>query len=206
MPSRMPIRPLAGNLGPSRMRCFVFKLPGCLLLAFAIGCGIRHGHPHEAAPAPVRSSTPGGFLVTSPAFEHGGLLPVEFTGDGDGISPPLEWKEVPEGTRCFALSVWHVPGPGTEKSYWVVYNIPSSIRSLPKAATGIGSPGYNDHKKSDYMPMKSKGPGMKEYHLTLYALSAEPAFTHEHVTRVDLLRSIKDITLAESTLSWKYQR
>jgi hypothetical protein len=51
-----------------------------------------------------------------------------------------------------------------------------------------------------------KGPGMKEYHLTLYALSAEPAFTHEYVTRVDLLRSIKDITLAESTLSWKYKR
>ena len=188
------------------MRTFFSKLTCCLLLVLAMGCGMRHGHPHEELPTPVRSSTPDGFLVTSPAFEHGGLLPVEYTGDGEGVSPPLEWKGVPDKTHCFALSVWHVPGPGSEKSYWVVYNIPHNVRSVPKGATGIGKQGYNDHKNTNYTPMKSKGPGMKEYHLTVYALSSEPAFTHEHVTRADLLNSIKDITLAESTLSWKYQR
>lgn len=110
------------------------------------------------------------------------------------------------GTRCFALSVWHIPGPGREKSYWVVYDIPHNVSSLPKGATGMGKPGYNDHNQPDYMPMKSKGPGIKEYHLTVYALSAEPTFPREKVTRADLMAGIKGITLAESTLTWKYQR
>ncbi len=54
--------------------------------------------------------------------------------------------------------------------------------------------------------MKSKGPGVKVYHVTVYALSAEPKFTSGKVTRTDLLGAIKDLTLAESTLSYKYQR
>ena len=54
--------------------------------------------------------------------------------------------------------------------------------------------------------MKSKGPGVKEYHITVYALSAEPKFTGEKVTRADLLSAIENITLAETTLSYKYER
>lgn len=54
--------------------------------------------------------------------------------------------------------------------------------------------------------MKSKGPGVKEYHVTLYALSAEPRFSQAKVTRSDLLKAIRDITLGETTLSYTYER
>jgi hypothetical protein len=58
--------------------------------------------------------------VTSSAFEEGGRIPVEFTGDGDGISPPLTWKGAPPETRSYALNLWHVPDPGGIKSYWIL--------------------------------------------------------------------------------------
>ena len=34
-------------------------------------------------------SSDGTFLLTSPAVEDGAELPLEFTGDGDGVTPPL---------------------------------------------------------------------------------------------------------------------
>jgi hypothetical protein len=54
--------------------------------------------------------------------------------------------------------------------------------------------------------MNSKGPGVKEYHITMYALSAEPRLAADRFNRAELLEAIKDITLAESTLSYTYER
>ncbi len=149
-----------------------------------------------------------GFTLTSPAFEAGGKMPAEFTGDGDGISPPLKWSGAPAGTKYFALQLWHKPKPdGDEvKSYWVLTNIPATVTGLEKNSKTVGKEGYNDKGKTGYDPMKSKGPGPKEYHITLYALSAEPKFDTDKVTRADLLKAIKGITLAETTLRYTYER
>ena len=41
--------------------------------------------------------------LSSTAFAEGGTLPPRFTCDGDGVSPPLAWEDVPDGTQGFAL-------------------------------------------------------------------------------------------------------
>ncbi len=166
----------------------------------------------DDGPAPKQEAPPpkpkGGFTLTSPAFEHGGKMPAEFTGDGDGVSPPLKWTGAPAGTKCYALQLWHKPQPNGDevKSYWVVFNIPADVTALEKGSKGVGKDGINDKKRTGYDPMNSKGPGAKEYHITLYALSAEPKFDADKVTRADLLKAVKDITLAETTLSYTYER
>lgn len=66
--------------------------------------------------------------------------------------------------------------------------------------------GINDKGHTGYDPMKSKGPGVKHYHLTVYALSEKPKFATDHVTRDELLESISDITLAQGTLDFQYTR
>jgi hypothetical protein len=148
------------------------------------------------------------FLLNSPAFTHHGALPAEFTGDGDGVSPPLKWSNVPPGTKCFALHLWHKPNASGEevKSYWVITNIPAAVTSLEKNSREVGVIGLNDKKRNGYDPMNSKGPGVKEYHITMYALSAEPRLAADRFNRAELLEAIKDITLAESTLSYTYER
>lgn len=135
-------------------------------------------------------------------------MPAEFTGDGDGISPPLEWSGAPKGTKCFSLQLWHKPMPNGDevKSYWVIANIPADVTSLEKNSKGVGNVGLNDKRRAGYDPMNSKGPGPKEYHVTLYALSAEPKLEAGKFNRADLLKAIKDITLAETTLSYTYER
>lgn len=149
------------------------------------------------------------FQLTSKAINEEDYLNSEYTGDGAGISMPLEWTNVPEGTKYFALNLWHLPNPEdrTEvKSYWVLYDIPANITSLPENVQNIGSMGYNDKDEKSYDPMKSKGPGKKIYNITLYALSEKPVFTTETVYRNDLLKAIKGITIDECTLSYIYER
>ncbi len=149
------------------------------------------------------------FRISSPAVDKNNLLASEFTRDGKGVSMPLEWENAPKDTKYFALNVWHQPNPSNEsivKSYWVLYDIPVGISSLPKNVQNIGLVGYNDKNSQDYDPMKSKGPGLKLYNITLYALSEKPVFTSDKVHRKELLEAIEDITIEECTLQYLYER
>ena len=145
------------------------------------------------------------FVVTSPAFEANGMLPIEYTCDGASASPPVEWKVGPEGTESYALSLWHT-APDQEKSYWLVYNIPANVLKLEKNEKNVGKVGLNGKKRPEYDPMCSKGPGVKTYHITVYALSQELKLTPSEANRSSLLSAIKDLTLAESTLDFQYER
>lgn len=148
------------------------------------------------------------FTISSSGVQPDGSLFIEYTGEGEGVSMPLEWFNVPEGTKYFAINLWHLPhatDPSDVKSYWIVYNIPSNIKSMSKNETQIGTVGYNDKDKAAYDPMKSKGPGVKEYKLTIYALSEKLEFNNSKVYRADLLKAIEGKVLGESTLSYTYE-
>ena len=145
-------------------------------------------------------------VVTSTAIDANGFIGQEYTSDGASASPQVAWTGAPAGTKCFAVNVWHTPGPGDTKSYWVVYNIPANVASLAKNSMGVGSVGLNDKRRAAYDPMCSKGPGVKTYHITVYALSQVPKLTPDQAQRAHLLAAIQDITLAAGTLDFKYQR
>lgn len=143
--------------------------------------------------------------VTSSSVEANGFLSVECTCDGKRESPAVAWKDAPAGTKSFAISLWHT-APDQEKSYWVVYNIPATTESITQKSPKAGTLGVNDHRRAEYDPMCSKGPGIKTYHMTVYALSAKLDLAPEKASRAELLAAIKDITLAAGTLDFKYER
>jgi phosphatidylethanolamine-binding protein (PEBP) family uncharacterized protein len=41
--------------------------------------------------------------IRSPAFADGSQIPVKYTGDGDDVSPPLEWSGAPASAKEFVL-------------------------------------------------------------------------------------------------------
>jgi phosphatidylethanolamine-binding protein (PEBP) family uncharacterized protein len=145
-------------------------------------------------------------IVTSSAFSAGSELPSDFTGDGLGQSPPVSWTKGPADTACYAVNLWHTPPTGDAKSYWLIYDIPPDHTTLPQNVSGIGVAGINDKGTARYDPMKSRGPGAKQYHITVYALSEMPRWRTSQITRADLLESIADITLAQGTLTFQYTR
>ncbi|NBV24280.1 MAG: YHYH protein [Proteobacteria bacterium] len=176
----------------------------------ARGPGGPGGAPYVQNPAanyvPKRS---GNFVLRSPVVAAGGALPVEFTGDGSGISPPLEWTGAPAGTKSFAVIMHHIPGPGDVKWYWTLYNLPANLQSLPKDVQGVGTLGNSSvNHRPGYAPPHSKGPGAKTYILTVYALSAPVQISAPptEVNRDTLLVAMKDLILDSAELKVTYDR
>ena len=145
--------------------------------------------------------------VTSSSVDAKGFISIDCTCDGASQSPAIEWKDAPKGTKSFAVSLWHT-APDQEKSYWVVYDIPANVTKIAKSSKTVGKLGLNDRRRAEYDPMCSKGPGVKEYHITVFALSAEqiPKLSPDKANRAGLLAALKDITLAEGTLNFHYER
>jgi Raf kinase inhibitor-like YbhB/YbcL family protein len=145
------------------------------------------------------------FTLTSPAVN--GVLPTEFTCDGASAQPPLSWSGAPEGTKFYAVTMHHIPGPGDKHVYLVVYNIPAKVTALPRNAPHtLGSWGVNTvNRRQEYTPPCSQGPGPKTYTLTVYALSA-PADLTGPITLDQLESAMEDKTLAKASADVTYSR
>ncbi|MFO7676169.1 MAG: YbhB/YbcL family Raf kinase inhibitor-like protein [bacterium] len=164
----------------------------------------------QAGPAPVRT----GFVLTSPAFEHEGTIPAKYSGDGENISPPLEWTGVPEGTASLAL-VCRDPDArevaGVTWIHWVVYDIPVEAAGLPEAvpresrlADGTRQ-GLNTSRFTGY-----RGPGpprgrTHRYSFKLYALDAAPELP-DAADVAALEEAMRGHILATAELAGRYGR
>ena len=144
-------------------------------------------------------------LLTSSSISAAGRLSVDCTCDGKSQSPAVAWDHVPEGTKSIVVSLWHT-APDQEKSYWLLYNIPASTKGLPQNVRGVGTAGLNDRRERTYDPMCSRGPGVKTYHITVYALSSELKLNPADTNREKIVAAVRDITLAETTLDFQYER
>ncbi len=194
-----------------------------LLASFLPGCNAPAAAPTATAVPAERAenrtttpSAPAGppissndFSLTSPTVSEGGLLPAEYTCDGVASTLALSWSRAPSGTKSFAIIMHHEAGPTDIHWYWVVYDIPASVTSLPKNMHGIGTLGTNSvNNRNAYTPPCSKGPGPKTYIYTVYALSGDPKLSVPplQVNRQVLLDAIQDITLASAELRVTYTR
>jgi Raf kinase inhibitor-like YbhB/YbcL family protein len=107
-----------------------------------------------ACTADLQMSEPSGpFTLTSSAFVESAVIPIRYSGDGDNVSPPLQWRGAPSGTQGFALVMvdpdvpWgqtvpvygEMPPPGTQPAdffiHWMVTGIPAATTSLPDGAS-----------------------------------------------------------------------
>ena len=175
---------------------------------------------------PAAVDEPGKMTIDlrSRAFTDGGTIPGEFTCDGAGGSPPLEWSGVPEKARELALVVEDPDAPIGAFSHWVVVGLPPGSIGLergvpaegvvPRASilTGgearpetVGRQGKNDFGKLGY-----GGPcppsGSHHYVFRLYALDAPLGLASESPTRSEVLAAVRGHILAEGRLTGRYAR
>jgi Raf kinase inhibitor-like YbhB/YbcL family protein len=123
-----------------------------------------------------------GMKMTSTAFGDGERIPLRHTGEGEDVSPPLAWSEVPADTVEFALICDDPDAPMAEPwVHWVLYKIPASGSALPAGVPRGTSPGTvagmrqgrNSWPNAAYQgPLPPPGHGTHHYHFTLYALDA----------------------------------
>jgi len=117
---------------------------------------------------PVTTQTP--MTISSLVFLDNQNIPVKYTCDGDGVSPPLNFSNVPPKAQSLALTVTDPDAPNGLWVHWLVWNISASTtqireNSVPaQAIQGQGSSG----QKVYGAPCPPSG--THRYIFTLYAL------------------------------------
>jgi Raf kinase inhibitor-like YbhB/YbcL family protein len=101
----------------------------------------------QAPPSPPPA--PPSLVISSPSFPDLSRIPTKYTCSATmpppggprnistGISPALQWTNVPKGTISFALIMHdpdaHVPKAPTDVTHWLVFNIPADATQLAEA-------------------------------------------------------------------------
>ncbi len=70
--------------------------------------------------------------VSSTAFAEGQPIPVEFTCEGDNVSPPLSWDGVPAEAVELALVFDDPDAPDGTYVHWVLFGLDPSLTDLEK--------------------------------------------------------------------------
>ena len=149
--------------------------------------------------------------LESPAFENHRSMPPLFTADGEGISPPLEWGSVPEGTRSLALIVEDADSPTPlPLVHAIVLHLPPVLTNLEAGAIadGLHAPllGRNSFMRKGWLPPDPPpGHGAHRYAFQLFALDRdlEPA---AHPGRSAFARGLEGHVLAYGLLVGSYSR
>jgi Raf kinase inhibitor-like YbhB/YbcL family protein len=90
-------------------------------------------------------------IISSPAFGNNDVIPAKYTCDGEGVSPPFEFFDVPRDAVSLVLIVQDPDAPTGLFTHWTVWNIDPQLDgigegNLPKGAmegsTSAGKPGY----------------------------------------------------------------
>lgn len=149
--------------------------------------------------------------ITSPSFAEGQPIPSKYTCDGENVSPPLTWDQVPTGAKTLALICDDPDAPAGTWVHWVLYDLPATTRNQPEAIEpkellpNGAKQGRNDFKQIGYGgPCPPKG-GPHRYYFKLYALDIELGLK-SGATKNEVQQAMKGHTLAEGQLMGTYKR
>ena len=72
--------------------------------------------------------------LKSSAFADGATIPRRFTGEGEDVSPPLQWSGVPAEACGLVLLCDDLDAPSGVWRHWAVYDLPVERSSLSEGA------------------------------------------------------------------------
>jgi Raf kinase inhibitor-like YbhB/YbcL family protein len=148
--------------------------------------------------------------LTSSAFIEWAMIPQRYSCDGEDISPPIAWSNVPPGTRSFALICDDPDAPVGTWDHWVVYNIPAHVTSLNE---GIAEKSIVDngavHGNNSWGRIGYGGPcppsGTHRYFFKIFALDTLLDLKSGS-TSSQLVNAMEGHLLAQGQLMGRYQR
>lgn len=143
----------------------------------------------------------------------------EFNGfgcSGDNQSPHLLWKNAPDGTKSFAITMHDPDAPtGSGFWHWVVFDIASNINELVTNAGNVNlslAPKGVIQSITDYGmkgfggPCPPEGHGFHQYIITVHALKTEKLGLNENTNPAIVGFNLWNNTLAKASLIVYYKR
>lgn len=165
--------------------------------------------------AGTRAATaPDAFQLSSPGLADGAALDSSHASSaqacgGKNVSPALQWRNVPSGTKSFAVTLFDPDGAkGLGVVHWVLYGIPAATTSLDEGVQPAGSVNGTNRagKPGYYGPCPPVGEIPHHYLAQVYALDLAPDALPADLTRDALLAAMKDHVLATTSIVLRYGR
>jgi Raf kinase inhibitor-like YbhB/YbcL family protein len=155
-------------------------------------------------------SAPETITVESDAFSDGGAIPVRFTADGGGTSPPLRWSGLPAGTQQVLVVV---EDPDISAPQPFVHLIAVFEGDATGAAEGAllkdGGParlGKHSMGGTGWLP-HDPPPGHGPHHYLFQVFALDRAVDWDmHPGKDEVKRAIRDAVLAKGVLTGVYER
>ncbi len=112
-------------------------------------------------------------IISSSAFENGGMIPAGYTCDGENISPPLKFDDIPSTAVSLVLIVDGVDSSSGTMTHWVVWNIDPDEGIDENTVPGVeGLNGFNRISYCGPCPAE----GTHQYYFMVYALDTGLGF------------------------------
>jgi hypothetical protein len=136
------------------------------------------GYEAVPTPRPPEVNETMDWSITSSAFSDGERIPIQHTGEGENLSPPLSWTEPPAETVELLLICDDPDAPSGTFTHWLAWGMDPDVRELPEGVPTtetVASPalvqGTNSAGKVGYYgPLPPPGPEHR-YQFYLYALT-----------------------------------
>ena len=153
--------------------------------------------------------------ISTSAFQDQGTIPVKYCmpgAGGENISIPVQWSEVPEGTKSFALSIIDPHPVANNWIHWLVINIPAEVTSLPEDASGKGMPEACKELKNSFGnvgyggPQPPKGTGEHPYVTTVYALNVDRLDLDVGASLADFKQAIEGKVLDQAEVTGMFEQ
>lgn len=149
--------------------------------------------------------------LRSSAFADGSAIPRRFTCEGEDISPPLQWSDVPADTRSFVLLCDDPDAPGGTWHHWAAYDIAADKKSLPlDAGNNAAALGFkqatNDFRKPGYGGPCPPPGTPHHYNFRLLALSVDTLSVRAGASCRSVESEARKHSLTEATLVGIYRR
>ncbi|MDF7776028.1 YbhB/YbcL family Raf kinase inhibitor-like protein [Sphingomonas sp. AOB5] len=152
--------------------------------------------------------------LASMAFGNGDRLPERFTADGNGVSPPLFWTQIPEGTERLVLIVEDpdamTPAPTVHAVVWGL-PLEGELKEGAIRADGDGGADGSDVGRHSFFgegwlpPDPPTGHGVHHYAFQLFALGPGPD-VKETPGKNAILKAMAGRVLAAGLLTGTYSR
>lgn len=145
--------------------------------------------------------------ITSSAFANQKPIPKIYTCDGENISPPISFKDIPAGTESLVLMVDDPDAPEElgNFTHWIVWNIdPRALNVAEDSIPQDGIEGLNDSGEVGYIgPCPPRGE--HDYRFRLFAMDRMLDLTSDS-TRQDVEEELEEGYLEMAELVGTYKR
>jgi Raf kinase inhibitor-like YbhB/YbcL family protein len=178
----------------------------CLLTLSCADAGSGAAGGHGLARDRPETQAAATLAVSSPAFAAGGAIPLRYTAYGEGVSPPLTWSRLPDGTKSLALML-EDPDATSHRPFvhWLLWNIDPAAGGIAEGALPAGAvQGRNHRGRAGYFGPRPPG-GRHHYHFQLFALD-RPLPLPAGADRESLLAAMKGHVLAKGDLVGLFAR